>query len=184
VGDRARQRGLADTRGSDQAQDRSARARHQRLDGEVLEDPLLDLLQTVVLGLQDLLGLVDVVAIVGLVVPRQRDHPVEVVAHHRRLGAHRRHLLQLLELLEAALLGLLAHLLLLDLLFELGELVLELVALAAQLLLDGLHLFVEIELLLLLLHLLLDARAQLLLDLADLDLALHQLAEPLEPARR
>src|SRR4051812_36377328 len=179
VGDRAGERGLADAGRADQAQDRAALARHEGLDGEVLEDALLDLLEAVMLGLEDGLGLVDVVAVLGLVLPRQGDHPVEVVAHDRRLGGRRRHLLQLLELLEAAVLGLLAHLLRLDLRLELVELVLELVA-VTQLLLDGLHLLVQVVLLLLLLHLLLDASAQLLLYLTDLDLSLHQLAEALE----
>ena len=81
--------------------------------------------------------------------------------------------------------SLLAHPLGLELLFELLDLVLELVALAAtQLLLDRLHLLVEVVLLLRLLHLLLDARADLLLDLENLDLGLHQLVEALEALAR
>ncbi len=135
------------------------------------------------LGLEDGLGLLDVVAIVGLLVPRRGEHPVDVVAHDGRLGAHRRHHLELAELLEAALLGLLGHPLGLDLLLELGELVLELVA-VTQLLLDGLHLLVQVVLLLRLLHLLLHARAKLLVDLEDRDLALDELVEPLEPLGR
>ena len=50
-----------------------------------------------------------------------------------------------------------------------------------ELLLNGLHLLIQVVLLLGLLHLLLDARADLLLDLEDLNLALHQLVELLQP---
>jgi hypothetical protein len=183
VGDRPRQRGLADAGRADQAQDRALHVIDQRLHGEVLEDALLDLLQAVVLGVEDALGLGDVVAVLGLLVPRQRQDPVEVVAHHRRLGRHRRHHLELLQLLAAALLGLLRHPLGLDLGLELGELVLELVA-VTQLLLDGLHLLVQVVLLLRLLHLLLHAGADLLLHLEDLDLGLHELVEALEALGR
>ena len=92
-------------------------------------------------------------------------------------------ILSFLSSLRALSLGLLGELLGLDLLLELLELVLELVALA-ELLLDRLHLLVEVVLLLRLLHLLLDAGADLLLHLEDLDLALHQLVEPLQAPRR
>ena len=74
---------------------------------------------------------------------------------------------------------------LLDLLFELGQFVLA--VLVAQLLLDRLHLLVEIILALRLLHLALDARADALLDLQHRDLALHQaehLLQPLGDGRR
>ena len=79
--------------------------------------------------------------------------------------------------------GLLARLLrelgLLDLVFELGELVLA--VLVAELLLDRLHLLVEVVLALRLLHLPLDARADALLDLQHRDFALHQAEHLLQP---
>ena len=81
--------------------------------------------------------------------------------------------------------GFLRELGLLDLLFELGELVAAF--LVAELLLDRLHLLVEVVLALRLLHLALDARADALLDLQDGDLALHQaehLLQPLGDGRR
>ena len=78
------------------------------------------------------------------------------------LGAHRAHHPQLLELLLDLRGGLFAHPLGLELLLDLLDLVLELVALA-ELLLNGLHLLIQVVLLLGLLHLLLDAGADLLL---------------------
>ena len=64
------------------------------------------------------------------------------------------------------------------LLLELGQLVAAL--LVAELLLDRLHLLVEVVLALRLLHLALDARADALLDLQHGDLALHQAEHLLE----
>ena len=68
-----------------------------------------------------------------------------------------------------------------DLLFEIGELVATFVV--AELLLDRLHLLVEIILALGLLHLALDARADALLDLQHGDLALHQAQHLLQALR-
>jgi hypothetical protein len=136
-----------------------------------------------VVGVEDLGRLDDVELVLGLLVPGQRDEPVDVVPHDGRLGRHGRHHLELLQLLADLLLGLLAHLLLGDLLFELFDLGLELVLLA-ELLLDRPHLLVEVVLLLRLLHLLLDARPDLLLHLEDLDLGLHQAVELLDALRR
>ena len=125
------------------------------------------------------LGVLDVEVVLGVLVPGQRDDPVDVVADDRGLGAHRRHHLELLELLESSLARLGGHRLGLDLVLELVELVLEFVA-VAELLLNGLHLLIQVVLLLRLLHLLLDAGPDLLLHLEDLDLGLHQLVEALE----
>jgi hypothetical protein len=134
-----------------------------------------------VILVQNLFGLGNVEALLGLVGPRQTQDPVDVVANDRRLGAGRVHHLELLQLLSHLGLRLLAHLLGLELLFDLLDLVLEFVPFApAELLLDRLHLLVQVVLLLRLLHLLLDAGADLLFYLKDLDLGLHQLVEPLE----
>ena len=73
----------------------------------------------------------------------------------------------------------------LDLLFQLGDLVLA--VLVAEFLLDRLHLLVEVVLALRLLHLPLDAGADALFHLQHGDFALHQaehLLEPLGDARR
>ena len=75
--------------------------------------------------------------------------------------------------------GFLRELGLLDLLFELGDLVLA--VLVAKLLLDRLHLLVEVVLALRLLHLALDARADALFDLQDGDFAFHQAEHFFQP---
>ena len=53
AGDGLGQRGLADARRADEAEDRPLELLHQRLHGEVLEDALLDLLQAVVVLVED-----------------------------------------------------------------------------------------------------------------------------------
>ena len=69
--DAAREARLADAGRPDEAQDRALQLLRQRLHREVLEDALFDLLQAVVILVEDLLGFRDVVALLGLVVPRQ-----------------------------------------------------------------------------------------------------------------
>ena len=81
--------------------------------------------------------------------------------------------LQLLQLGLRLLAGLLGELGLLDALLDLGGLVAAVLAFA-ELLLDRLHLLVEVVLALGLLHLALDARADALLDLQDRDLGFHE----------
>ncbi len=108
-----------------------------------------------------------------------RQQPIEIVAHDRRLGRHRRHLAQLLDFAERLVARFLGELGRLDALLELGHLVATL--LVPEFLLDRLHLLVEIILALRLLHLPLDAGADALLDLQDGDFALHQREALLEP---
>ena len=96
--DRLAERGLAHAGRADQAQDRRLQLVHALLHREVLDDALLDLLQPVVVLVEDLLGGAEIGADLALLLPRQRDDRVDVVAHDGRLGRHRRHQLQLLQL--------------------------------------------------------------------------------------
>src|SRR5690606_24525741 len=108
----------------------------ERLHGQVLEDALLGLLEAEVIVVEDLLGALDVLGDLGALAPREGEDPLDVVADDGGLGAHRLHHPQLLELLLDARAGLLGEVLvLLERLFDLGDLRLELVAIA-ELLLD------------------------------------------------
>ena len=60
----------------------SARLAH----GEVLEDPLLDLLEAVVVLVEDLGRLLDIEQVLGGDVPRQADQPVDVGPDDPDLG--------------------------------------------------------------------------------------------------
>ncbi len=55
LGDRLAERGLADARRADEAQDRAGQLVGALLHGEILDDALLDLLEAVVIGVEDLL---------------------------------------------------------------------------------------------------------------------------------
>ena len=91
AGDRLAERGLADSRRSDKAEDGLAaavgRPSHllQAAHREVLDDALLDLVQVVVVRVEDLARLLDVYLAAGRHVPRQRDHQLEVGSDDRRL---------------------------------------------------------------------------------------------------
>ena len=62
LGERLAERGLADAGRPDEAEDRALHLVDALLHREVLEDPFLDLLQAVVVVVEDLLGLLDVLA--------------------------------------------------------------------------------------------------------------------------
>ncbi len=83
------ERGLADARRADQAQDRRLQLVDALLHGQVLENAVLDLLEPVVVVVQHLLGVAQVVVDPAALLPRQADQRVEIVAHDRRFGRHR-----------------------------------------------------------------------------------------------
>ena len=185
-GDRAAERGLADARRADQAQDRALELVGAGLDREIFDDPLLDLLEPIMILVEHRLRLGDVLLELRLLAPRQAEQHVEVIAHDGRLGAHRLHRLELLELGIGLGARFLRQLELgpLDLAAELGELVAALLALVAELALDRLQLLVEIIFALGLLHLALDPAADLLLDLQHAELALHEGEDHFQPLER
>src|SRR5208282_744308 len=170
--DRLAERSLADAGRPDEAEDRAGQLVGALLDGEIFDDALLDLVEAEMVSIEDRLRRGKILLDLRAPLPRDREQPVEIISHDRRLGRHRRHLPQLLDLAERLLARLLGELRRLDPLFELRHFVLALFV--AELLLDRLHLLVEVVFALRLLHLTLDARADALLDLQDRDLALHQ----------
>ena len=139
------ERGLADARRSNEAQDRATQLVDPLLDSEILDDALLDLLQAKVVLVQHLLGAGDVLDDLGPLLPRHLDQPVDVIADNSRFGGHRRHHLELVQLARGLLACLFRHAGLGDLLLELGDLVAALVHLA-ELFLNGLHLLIQVVL--------------------------------------
>ena len=167
---RASERGLADAGRAHEAEDRAARVRLQPPHGQELEDPILDLLDVVVVVVEDLARVLQIQVVLGLLVPGQRGDPLEVRANHPVLG-HRR--LQASEAGELAL-----HLLVHDLGQldriqlppQLAYLGLDLVGLA-ELLLDRLELLAQEVLTLSLVELGLDLGLDLRPDRHQLELA-------------
>ena len=174
------ERGLAHARRADEAHDRPLQLLRALLHRQILDDPLLDLLEPEVVVVEHLLRPAQILPDARAGAPRDRQEPVEVVAHHRRLGAHRAHRLQFLDLGLGLLARFFRELGLGDALLQLGHLVLALLA-VAQLALDRLHLLVQVIFALRALHLRLDAGLDLLLDLQDRHLALHVAIDLLEP---
>ena len=138
------ERRLADPGWADEAEDRALGLAHELSHGQELEDPLLDLGQTVVVLVEHLLRPCNVTMLLAGFLPRHGQQPVEVVAGDRRLGRHRGHRLQTLELPQRLLLGFLGHAGGLDPSGELLELLLGVGA--AQLLVDRLDLLRQVVL--------------------------------------
>ena len=183
TGDRATEAGLADTWRPDEAEDRSRRLRVQLADGQVLEDPVLDLLEVIVVLVEDLASVADVEVVLGFLRPGEIDEPLEVGADHPVLGGDRRQLLEPAELPFGGLLRLLRQAGLLDPLAELVDLGLLLVALA-ELLLDRLELLAQEVLALALVDLGLDLGLDLRAELDHLELAGEDLREAPQPLGR
>ena len=156
------------------------RVRVQRADGQVLEDPVLDLLEVVVVGVEDLAGVLDVEVVVGLLRPRQLDQPLEVGADDAVLGGGGRQPLEPRELAVGGLAGLLGQPGRLDPLAQLVDLRLGLVPLA-ELALDRLQLLAQVVLALALVDLRLDLGLDLRAELDHLELAGEDLREPPQP---
>jgi hypothetical protein len=173
------QRGLAHARRAHQAQDGRLDLVDALLHREVFEDAVLDLVQAVVVFVEHVLGIGQVVLDLGLLAPGQVDQGVDVVAHHGGFGRHGRHQLELLQLALGLLARFLGHARGLDLLLEFLEV--GAFFAVAQFLLDGLDLLVQVVLALALLHLPLDAAADALFHLQDVDLVLQQFEQLLQP---
>src|SRR3546814_16469323 len=84
-GDRLAERGLAAAQRADEAEDRALHLLHALLHGEVFEDALLHLLEAVVVGVENLLRVLDVALHLGALLPGDREDPVEVVANYSSL---------------------------------------------------------------------------------------------------
>ena len=124
------------------------------------------------IGLENRFRLVEILQLFFAFVPRQVEHPVDVIANHRGLGAHGRHHLELADFLFHPIPSVIGHILGLEQLVEFIDFTLGIVAIS-EFLLDRPHLLVEVVLLLRPLHLFLDAASDLTLHLEHLDLRLH-----------
>ena len=74
------ERRLTDPRRTDKAENRSLDVRLQLAYRQIFENPILDLLQTGVVLVEDLLGMHQLDHFVGAEVPGQRHQPVEIRA--------------------------------------------------------------------------------------------------------
>ena len=174
-GDRHSQRGLADSRRSDEAQDRSLGILDQLPHRQEFQDAVFDLFQTVVIFVQDFFRAADVADFLRPLLPWNSQQPVQIVARDRRLGGHGRHGFELLEFLDGLVADFLGHAGGFDLFLQLVELAL---LAAAQFFLDGLDLLVEVVLFLRPLHLPLDSRLDGAVHVQLFDLDVEHVADP------
>ena len=158
--DRPAERGLADARGADEAQDRILPGRAHALHREVFEDTFLHLLETGMILVEDPPRLVDVEVVGRLLAPRQRHQPVEIGPRDRVFRRGRRHLTQAVQLAQGLLLSFLGHPGRLDLRPQLVQLLGAVVGLP-ELLLDRLELLAQVVLTLAPADLRLDLRLDL-----------------------
>ena len=172
LGDRHAERSLAHARRSDEAENRALGILHQAAHGEEFEDALLDFLEAVVVGFEHFFGEFEVADFLGLLLPRHRQQPVEVVARNGGFGRHGRHVLQPLELRHGLFLRVGGHAGGLDALLQLIDFAL---FAAAQFLLDGLDLLVEVILFLRLFHLALHAALNGAVDIELFDFDVEHL---------
>ena len=180
------ERGLADARRSDEAEDRALAVGLELAHREIFEDAPLDLGQPVMILVQDAARFGDVDVVGVELRPGQIDEPIQIGADHAVFGGGLGHALEPLELLRRLILGLLRHARLFDRLAQLGDLDRFLVALA-QLLLDVAQLLAQDVLALLRGQRLLRLLADLFRELEHLD-ALRKkrkhLVEPLADVDR
>ena len=180
LGDALAQRGLARARRAGEAEDRALHVLLELADGQVFEDPLLDLLQVVVVVVEDLAGAPQVEPVAAGLAPGEDRQPVEIGPDDRVFRRAGMHPGQPLELALGLGLDLDRRVGLLDPLPQLADLGVLALALA-QLLLDRLELLPE-EMVPLGLG---ELAADLLLDLGrqlqDRELARQVLAQPLQP---
>src|SRR3990167_5067864 len=180
AGNRLGQRGLAHAGRANQTEHRALDFLHSFLHGEVFKDALLDLVQTVMVGIENRFGARQIQAHLALGLPRYIDQPIDIGAHHGGFGRHRRHLLELVQLGIGLGVGLGSQPGILDALFQLIEFVMAFFA-VAELLLNGLHLLIQVVLALAALHLLLDPAADAFFHLQQVDFGIHQSQHMLDP---
>ena len=151
-GDGAAQRGLAHAWRAGEAEDGALGLGIELAHAEEFQDAVLDLVQTVMVLVQDGLGMGDVQAVAGKLLPRQFHQPVQIGAHHVGLGGVGVHAGQAAQLLV----GFLAHLFgqagLVQGLAQLVQLFFAFGGRVAQLVADGLDLFAQEVFLLRLVH--------------------------------
>mmetsp|Transcript_93760 Transcript_93760/g.235419 ORF Transcript_93760/g.235419 Transcript_93760/m.235419 type:complete len:246 (+) Transcript_93760:1481-2218(+) len=147
---------LADAWGSHQAHDLALHRLLQEADGNVLQDPLLDVLQAIMVLVEDVLRLLDFLVLRVHLAPRQACEPLQVRPANVELGGRRLERAKLRELGVDDFAGLLGQGLVLDCILELRDQGLLVVLLNSELLLDLFHLLHEHKTLLLLGHVLLN----------------------------
>ena len=124
------------------------------------------------IGIQNFAGLIDILIDPVCLFPRHAGHPVQIIPHHRSLGAHRAHIPQLFQLCLCFFARFFWHFCAINLLGDFINFIAPIFAIA-QLFLNRLHLLVQIIFALGFFHLAFDTIADTLFHLQDANLAFH-----------
>src|ERR1039458_7465105 len=180
LGDGHAERSFTDARRADETEYGALGILDQLTDGEEFEDAILDLFESVVVGVENFFGVVDGAGFLGALLPGNGEEPVNVIAADGGLGRHGRHGFKLLELLHALLEDVFRHAGGFDFLAQLVELAF---FAAAQFLLDGLDFFVEVILFLRALHLALDAGLDVAVEVELFDFNVEDIGDASQARR-
>ena len=163
-----RNRGLADTRRTDQTQHLTLQIGRKALYSQKLHDTFLDLLHAVVVAVEDSLCFCKVMTFLALLVPRQVEHGIQIGTHDTLLGGRAAQLGKAVYLADELILALLRQLEVEHaraVVFRLSGYVL-----FAEFGLDDLDLFTQVVFLLVFVDLGLEFVLNLVFDLEDLGL--------------
>ena len=169
---------------ADEAQDWALKLVGACLHRKIFDDAVLDLFQSEMVLIKNVLRLGDITLQLGLFAPWYAQKRVEIIAHDGRLGGHGCHAAQLFQFGIGFRLCFLGQLHRVDLVLNLGNFVAAFAIVIAQLALDGLHLFVQIIFALGLFHLALHAATDFLFDLQYAQFAFHEGKRHFQPAKR
>ena len=175
-GDALAQRCLTHSRRTVEAEDGRLEVASELQHGQILQYALLHLLHAIVVVVEHALGALDVEVVLGIFVPGQGHHLLQVVDLHAVFGALRVEHVELVELLGEGLGNLLGPFLvfrLFEQFFLLGRFLV-----ASQFLLDVLHLLMQEVLALLLVEVLVGLLANLVFQFLQLYVAVFELQQP------
>ena len=140
----------------------------------MLDNSLFDLLETVMIFIENLLGLLQVEIVFRGFRPWQRNHPIQIIAQRGGLGRIRMHTFQASKLPFGFFGHLGRHFGLFDFPAVLLDLFLQFISFT-QFLLDRFHLLAKVKLALALIHLATGLRVDVVLNFQDSDFFRHQL---------
>ena len=92
-GDGLAERGFTHAWRPHEAQDRPTQLIGAGTHSQIFQDALFDFFQAIVIAVKNLFSCVNVLLGLLLLAPRQRDQPIQIVAHDGRFRRHRTHLL-------------------------------------------------------------------------------------------
>ena len=184
LGNRFTKGGLANTRRANEAQYWPLQLVRPRLHRKIFDDPVLNLFQSEVVGIKNVLRLGNIALQLGLFTPWNAQKRIKIITDDRGFCRHRRHPAQLFQFRIGFRFCFLGELHRVNLGLNFGNLVPAFAIIIAKLALNGLHLLIQIIFALRLFHLTLHTATDFLFDLQNAKLAFHEGKGHFKPAKR